>query len=39
MSVDDIHYLNPLDTLPLWPGQALNLSLKLRGAVSAPAHE
>jgi hypothetical protein len=39
ITVDDVHYLNPLDTLPLWPGQALNLSPKLRGAASAPAHE
>jgi hypothetical protein len=32
ITVDDLTYLNPLDTKPLWPGQQLNLSKDRRGA-------
>ncbi len=36
ISVDDLTFLNPLDSSPLWAGQRLHLSKALRGAASVP---
>lgn len=37
ISLDDLLFLNPMDSMPLWAGQHLNLSKALRGAGSVPA--